>query len=77
MCKDKGQACAGCRHNGETRDCPSFKQKASCVGCGATHYQKDMVFIDEHMYACEMCATQIVHGMEVNYVPERKAFRKR
>ena len=77
MCKDKGQACAGCRHNGETRDCPSFRQKASCVGCGATHYQKDMVLIDYNMYACEMCATDIIHQMEVEYVSQRTKSKAR
>ena len=71
MCKDYGESCNTCRHNGETRDCPTFKQKVSCIGCGATHYANDMVLIDTNMYACEICATGIIHEMEAGYVSKR------
>ena len=71
MCKDRGQACNDCRHNGETRDCPNFKQKVSCIACGAVGYENEMVLIDTNMYACEMCATEIIHGMELSYEPKK------
>lgn len=68
MCKDKSKEnCVICTHNGETRDCPNFKQKASCAGCGVTRYQKDMVFIEGY-YFCEACAAEILQYAETGRV---------